>query len=113
MFAACGAPSKKVDARVDLRVCVEEARQVEAYAKYFTTAVVAEPRGGRECDFTARGTTLNAGKVTLRSAYDDSILGELDVPVELAPKLAAFTLARGTEVYSHILKQRDASGFTR
>lgn len=112
-LSSCVAPSAKAPGRLDLRVCVEDESLVAGYAEHFLAAVASEPRGGRDCDLTASGKRFNAGKVTLRSAYDGSVLAELDVPVEMAPKLAAFTLARGSEPYRRLVAQRDASGFSR
>lgn len=112
--AACAAPAAKPSPRIGLRVCVSEPRFVEAYAERFAGATAAEPRGGRECDVTARApSALNAGKVVLRSAYDGSVLVEIEGGVELVPNLAALALAPGGGIYERVLAQRSASGFHR
>ena len=99
---------------MDLRICVETESAVEAYAKHFIAAVAAEPRGGRDCDLTVRAASaLNAGSATLRSAYDGSVLTEIDGPVDLLPQLAALSVARETEPYRRVVAQRAASGFAR
>ena len=98
---------------MDLRACVESDEAAESYRRYFKAASAAEPRGGRECDFTVRGTKLDAGIVTLRSAYDGSVLAEIDGSADLMAQLAALSLARGTEAYRRVVAQRTASGLTR
>ena len=116
LSAACATPEKKTRTAttLDLRICVETESVVEAYAKHFAAAVAAEPRGGRDCDLTVRaGSALNAGSATLRSAYDGSVLAEIDGPVELLPQLAAMSVARDTEPYRRVAAQRAASGFAR
>lgn len=116
LAAACAAPSKspKINLFTDLRVCVQDESVVEAYAKYFSSAVAADPRGGRDCDLTVRaGSALNAGNVTLRSAYDNSVLAEIEGQVDLLPRLAAMSVAPGSEPYRLVTAQRAASGFAR
>lgn len=116
LTAACAAPGKspKIDLFTDLRVCVQDESVIEAYAKYFTAAVASDPRGGRDCDLTVRAASaLNAGNVTLRSAYDNSVLAEIEGQVDLLPRLAAMSVARGTEPYRLVTTQRAASGFAR
>ena len=114
VLASCAAPAEKSAAALDLRVCVPDAAAVEAWGGHFALAVALEPREGRECDFTARAASiLNAGKVTLRSAYDGAVIAEIDGTVELVPRLAALSLAPGSEPYEKLKAQRRASGFVR
>ncbi len=114
MFAAaCAAPAPKTAPLVNLRVCVENEAQVESWRKAFVAAAAVEPREGRDCDLVAKSTTMNAGRVSLRSAYDGSLLGEIEGPVDLVPRLAALTVAPGTEPSERLAAQRKASGFGR
>lgn len=106
---ACAPPGRNVPPVVDLRVCVGSEAEVEVYRRYFKAAAVAEGRGGRDCDVVASGTVLNAGKVTLRSAYDGVILAELEGPADLAPQLSALSLAPGTDAYVRVSAQRTAA----
>lgn len=112
LAAACSAPSAKRPSVVDLRVCVSDERFVESWSKSFKSAAALEPREGRECDVTARANSdLNADKVTVRSAFDGSILVELEGPVDFVPRLAAMSLAPDTEPYKRVKAQREKSGF--
>lgn len=87
---------------------------VEPWGREFAEAVVSEPREGRACDVAARAASLlNAGKVTLRSAYDGSVVTEIEGPVELVPRLAAMSLGPGSEHYARLKAARAKSGFTR
>ncbi|MDD5302628.1 MAG: hypothetical protein PHS14_05900 [Elusimicrobia bacterium] len=110
---ACGPPPRDVPPVVDLRVCVENEESVALYRPHFKTAVAAEPRDGRECDAAVRGATLNAGKVTVRSAYDGSVLAEILGPMDLAPQLVKAALMPGTQAYQRVTAQRAAAGFSR
>lgn len=105
-LAACGPPVRDIPPFVDLRVCVESEADVEAYRRHFKSAVAAEPRGGRECDVSVRAAKLHAGKVTVRSAYDDSILAEIHGPVDLAPQLVKIALEPGTDAFRRVSEQR-------
>ncbi len=113
LLGACAPPAREVPPVVDLRVCVETAAQAEAYRRHFKDAVAVPPRGGRDCDVTVKSATLNAGKVTVRSAYDGSVLAEIDGPVDLAPQLVKVAIEQGTESYRKVWAQRSASGFAR
>ncbi len=114
LVAGCAAPAPKAPPKLDLRVCVQEESLVEAWGAVFEKAAASEPREGRECDVTARAASLlNAGKVTLRSAYDGSVLTEIEGPVELVPRLAAMSLGRDSEHYARLKTAREKSGFTR
>ncbi|MBI4062242.1 MAG: hypothetical protein HY403_12535 [Elusimicrobia bacterium] len=84
---------------------------MEAYRRHFRAATAAEPRDGRECDVTVRGTLLNAGKITLRSAYDGSILAEIEGPMDLTPQLAALSLAPDTDAHRRVSEQRARPAF--
>lgn len=93
-------------------MCVAEERLVESWAKSFKSAAAVDPREGRECDLVARSTSdLNADKMTIRSAYDGSVLVELEGPVEFIPRLASLSLAPGTQPYIRVKAQREKSGF--
>ena len=112
LAAACAGSAGKRPSVVDLRVCVAEERLVESWAKSFKTAAAVEPRDGRECDVVARALSdVNADKVTIRSAYDGSVLVELEGPVGFVPRLAALSLAPDTEPYKKVVAQREKSGF--
>lgn len=108
-LAACGPPVRDIPPFVNLRVCVESESDVEAYRRHFKSAVAAEPRGGRECDVSVRAATMHAGKVTVRSAYDDSILAEIHGPVDLAPQLVKIALEPGTDAHRRVSAQRAAA----
>ena len=101
--AACAPPPRDVPPVLDLRVCVEGEAAVELYARHFKGATATGP-----CDVTVRDTALNAGKVTVRSAYDQSVLAEIEGPVDLAPQLVKLALARGTQAYRKVSAQRAA-----
>ena len=93
-------------------MCVQDDGLVESWAKYFSKAVASEPREGRECDVVARAASaLNADKVTLRSAYDGTVITEIEGPMELVPRLAALSLAPNSEAYLRLMAQRKKSGF--
>ncbi len=109
-LAACAAPQREVPPVVDLRVCVQSEADAELYRRHFKTAVAAEPRGGRECDAVVRSETLNAGKVVVRSAYDNSMLAEIEGTVDLAPQLVKLALEQGTDAYRRLWAQRKAAG---
>jgi hypothetical protein len=109
-LAACAAPRREVPPVVDLRVCVQSEADVELYHRFFKVAVAAEPRGGRECDAVVKSETLNAGKVIVRSAYDNSMLAEIEGTVDLAPQLVKLALEPGTDAYHRLWKQRKAAG---
>lgn len=112
LAAACAGPAGKRPSVVDLRVCVAEERLVESWAKNFKSATAAAPREGRECDVVARSVSdLNADKVTIRSAYDGTVLVELEGPVDFVPRLAAMALSPDTEPYKRVRVQREKSGF--
>lgn len=111
--AACGPPPRDAPPVVDLRVCVENEAAVALYRPHFKAAVAAEPRDGRECDVSVRAATLNAGKVTVRSAYDGSVLAEILGPMDLAPHLVKLALAPGTQAHQRVTAQRAASGLPR
>lgn len=114
LSAACAAARRAPPARVDLRVCVAEEALVEAWARHFASAVAGPARGGRDCDFTAAApSALNAGQVSLRSAYDGAELVVLEGPVDLVPRLAALSLAPGTAPHERLRAQREKSGFGR
>lgn len=110
-LAACASPAPKQYALVDLRVCVQDASFVEAYTRHFAAAVASEPSGGRECDVTAQVAALNTGQVTMRSAYDGTVLAEIEGPMDLAPQLAALSLSRVTQAYRRVSLQRAAYSF--
>jgi hypothetical protein len=111
LLAACAGPHGKRPSVVDLRVCVSDERFVEPWSKSFVKAVTGDPREGRECDFTALPGSLNDDKVVLRSAFDGSVLAELEGPVDFVPRLAALSLAPESEPYKRLKKQREKSGF--
>jgi hypothetical protein len=114
LLAACAAPLPKAPPKLDLRVCVQEESLVEAWAEHFSKAAAVEPREGRECDVVARAASiLNAGKVTLRSAYDGSVVTEIEGPLELVPRLAAMSLAADSDHYARLKAAREKAGFTR
>lgn len=113
ILAACTPPPREAPPVVDLRVCVEKDADVELYRPHFKEAVAAEPRGGRNCDIAVRATTLNAGKVAVRSAYDEAVLAEIEGPMDLAPQLVKLAVEQGTDAYRRVWKQRTASGFGR
>ncbi len=93
-------------------MCVAEERLVESWAKNFKSAAAIEPREGRDCDIVARSTSdLNADKMTIRSAFDGSVLVELEGPVDFVPRLAAMALSPDTEPYKRVKAQREKSGF--
>lgn len=110
LLGACAAPAAKAPV-LALRVCVEREEQVEAWAKFFQKAAAVPPRDGRDCDVVAAASPMNAGKVTLRSAYDGTVLGEIEAPVELVPRLAALSLGPDTEPGKALAARRAASGF--
>jgi len=112
-LAACAPPAREVPPVVDLRVCVENEAQVELYHRYFKAAVATPPRGGRDCDAVVTASTMDAGKVTVRSAYDGSVLAEIEGTIDLAPQLVKVALDQGTDAYRRLWKQRKASGFGR
>lgn len=108
-LAACSPPVRDIPPFVNLRVCVENEADAEAYRLHFRSAVAAEPRGGRECDISVRAATMHAGKVTVRSAYDGSILAEIHGPVDLAPQLVKIALEPGTDAHRRVSEQRAAA----
>ena len=109
-LAACAAPAREVPPVVDLRVCVQSEAEAELYRRHFKTAVAAQPRDGRECDAVVRSPALNAGKVTVTSAYDGAMLAEVEGTVDLAPQLVKLALEQGTDAYRRLWKQRKAAG---
>lgn len=111
LLSSCAAPAAKAPPKVALRVCVEREDQAEPWSKYFERAAAVPPREGRECDVVASASVLNAGKVSLRSAYDGSPLAEVEGPVDLVPRLAALSLAPDTEPGKDLAARRAASGF--
>lgn len=112
-LAACAPPAREDHPVVDLRVCVENEAAVEAYRRFFKTAVFAEPRGGRSCDVVVQTATMHAGKVTVRSAYNGEVLAEIEGTVDLAPNLAHISLDQHTDAYRRVWAQRKAAGFAR
>ena len=106
VLAACGPPPRNYPPLADLRLCVENEAEVEAYRPHFKAPVAAEPRGGRMCDATVRAEDRNGGKVTVRSAYDGSVLAEILGPLDLAPRLVKAALTPGTEAHRRVTNQR-------
>ena len=112
-LASCAAPAREVPPVVDLRLCVEDEAKAELYRRHFKLAVVARPEGGRQCDAVVTATTLDAGKVTVRSAYDSAVVAEISGTLDLAPQLVKAALEQGTDAYRRLWKQRQAAGFGR
>lgn len=108
-LAACGPPVRDIPPFVNLRVCVENAADIEAYRPHFKSAVAAAPHDVRECDVSVRAAKMHAGKVTVRSAYDGEVLAEIHGPVDLAPQLVKIALEPGTDAHRRISEQRAAA----
>lgn len=106
VLAACGPPPREVPPVVDLRVCVQTEQEIEAYRPHFKAPVAAEPKGGRMCDAVVRAEDRDGGRVTVRSAYDESVLAEILGPLDLAPRLVKAALAPGTLAYERVTAQR-------
>lgn len=113
VLAACGPPPRDVPPVADLRVCVENEAAVEAYRPHFKAPVAAEPQRGRMCDASVHTEDRNGGKVTVRSAYDGSVLAEILGPLDLAPKLVKAALAPGTLAYRRVTAQRTKAARSR
>lgn len=113
VLAACGPPPRNYPPLADLRVCVENEAAVEAYRPHFKAPVAAEPRGGLMCDATVRAEDRNGGKVTVRSAYDGTVLAEILGPLDLAPRLVKAALSPGTAAYRRVAAQRAEADISR
>lgn len=108
-LAACGPPVRDIPPTVDLRVCVENEADVEAYGRHFKSAVAAPLHDVRGCDVAVRAAKMHAGKITVRSAYDGEVLAEIHGPVDLAPQLVKIALEPGTDAYRRVSEQRAAA----